>query len=240
MQKNNHQLAIWWLPFEKWTSDFGFFKMVAHCSVSLAAFIWRRAPKVQMKKRPSKGDVDVCTRRRLLAGGAVRWRGGPRSPAAGRRVAGAEGGEGARRPRGLRQGREPNEGRARQPGRSARPRSPRHPPSVRPSVRPDAPANEGCSRVAASGVRSKLAGLHPALRTLTSDYNTLKKQVHHFPAMLHDAIDDAKREVGATAQGGRHVTNLFAITRLGFAVQGSWIWFFFLSGFFFSVCFWGW
>lgn len=110
----------------------------------------------------------------------------------------------------------------------------------RPSVRPDAPANEGCSRVAASGVRSKLAGLHPALRTLTSDYNTLKKQVHHFPAMLHDAIDDAKREVGATAQGGRHVTNLFAITRLGFAVQGSWIWFFFLSGFFFSVCFWGW
>ncbi|XP_049574481.1 kinesin-like protein KIFC3 isoform X2 [Syngnathus scovelli] len=46
-----------------------------------------------------------------------------------------------------------------------------------------------------AGVRSKLAGLHPALRTLTSDYNTLKKQVHHFPAMLRNAIDDAKREI---------------------------------------------
>ncbi|XP_019748761.1 kinesin-like protein KIFC3 [Hippocampus comes] len=46
-----------------------------------------------------------------------------------------------------------------------------------------------------AGVRSKLAGLHPALRTLTADYNTLKKQVHHFPAMLRNAIDDAKREI---------------------------------------------
>ncbi|XP_077418890.1 kinesin-like protein KIFC3 isoform X2 [Vanacampus margaritifer] len=46
-----------------------------------------------------------------------------------------------------------------------------------------------------AGVRSKLSGLHPALRTLTSDYNTLKKQVHHFPAMLRDAIEDAKREI---------------------------------------------
>ncbi|XP_077376589.1 kinesin-like protein KIFC3 isoform X2 [Festucalex cinctus] len=46
-----------------------------------------------------------------------------------------------------------------------------------------------------AGVRTKLSGLHPALRTLTSDYNTLKKQVHHFPAMLRNAIDDAKREI---------------------------------------------
>ncbi|XP_077448446.1 kinesin-like protein KIFC3 isoform X2 [Stigmatopora argus] len=46
-----------------------------------------------------------------------------------------------------------------------------------------------------AGVRSKLLGLHPALRTLTSDYNALKKQVHHFPAMLRNAIEDAKREI---------------------------------------------
>ncbi|XP_061669395.1 kinesin-like protein KIFC3 isoform X2 [Syngnathoides biaculeatus] len=46
-----------------------------------------------------------------------------------------------------------------------------------------------------AGVRSKLLGLHPALRTLTSDYNTLKKQVHHFPRMLQNAIDDAKHEI---------------------------------------------
>ncbi|XP_051920187.1 kinesin-like protein KIFC3 isoform X2 [Hippocampus zosterae] len=57
-----------------------------------------------------------------------------------------------------------------------------------------------------AGVRSKLAGLHPALRTLTADYNSLKKQVHHFPAMLRDAIDDAKREI-CRAIGDVSVTN---------------------------------
>ncbi|XP_057699265.1 kinesin-like protein KIFC3 [Corythoichthys intestinalis] len=46
-----------------------------------------------------------------------------------------------------------------------------------------------------AGVRLKLLGLHPALRTLTSDYNALKKQVHHFPAMLRNAIEDAKHEI---------------------------------------------
>ncbi|XP_061560153.1 kinesin-like protein KIFC3 isoform X3 [Phycodurus eques] len=46
-----------------------------------------------------------------------------------------------------------------------------------------------------AGVRTKLLGLHPALRTLTSDYNTLKKQVHHFPSMLQNAIDNAKHEI---------------------------------------------
>ncbi|XP_061731647.1 kinesin-like protein KIFC3 isoform X2 [Nerophis ophidion] len=46
-----------------------------------------------------------------------------------------------------------------------------------------------------AGVRMKLVGLHPALRTLTCDYNTLKKQVHHFPVMLDKAIADAKHEI---------------------------------------------
>nr|XP_057944377.1 kinesin-like protein KIFC3 isoform X2 [Doryrhamphus excisus] len=46
-----------------------------------------------------------------------------------------------------------------------------------------------------AGVRMKLVGLHPALRTLTCDYNTLKKQVHHFPVMLDQAIADAKHEI---------------------------------------------
>ncbi|XP_061819739.2 kinesin-like protein KIFC3 isoform X1 [Nerophis lumbriciformis] len=46
-----------------------------------------------------------------------------------------------------------------------------------------------------AGVRMKLVGLHPALRTLTCDYNTLKKQVHHFPVMLDKAIADAKDEI---------------------------------------------
>ncbi|XP_077569378.1 kinesin-like protein KIFC3 isoform X2 [Stigmatopora nigra] len=46
-----------------------------------------------------------------------------------------------------------------------------------------------------AGVRLKLLGLHPALRTLTGDYNALKKQVHHFPAMLRNAIEEAKREI---------------------------------------------
>ncbi|XP_054626000.1 kinesin-like protein KIFC3 isoform X4 [Dunckerocampus dactyliophorus] len=46
-----------------------------------------------------------------------------------------------------------------------------------------------------AGVRMKLVGLHPALRTLTCDYNTLKKQVHHFPVMLDKAITDAKHEI---------------------------------------------
>ena len=40
-----------------------------------------------------------------------------------------------------------------------------------------------------------LLSLQPALRTLTCDYNLLKRQVQDFPVMLDKAIGDAKREV---------------------------------------------
>ena len=40
-----------------------------------------------------------------------------------------------------------------------------------------------------------LLSLHPALRTLTSDYNCLKRQVQEFPFMLEKAISEAKQEV---------------------------------------------
>lgn len=45
------------------------------------------------------------------------------------------------------------------------------------------------------GVRLNLLSLQPALRTLTSDYNCLKKQVQDFPFMLEKAITEAKQEV---------------------------------------------
>lgn len=40
-----------------------------------------------------------------------------------------------------------------------------------------------------------LLSLQPALRTLTSDYNCLKRQVQDFPFMLDKAITEAKQEV---------------------------------------------
>lgn len=40
-----------------------------------------------------------------------------------------------------------------------------------------------------------LLSLQPALRTLTSDYNSLKRQVQDFPFMLDKAITEAKQEV---------------------------------------------
>ncbi|MEQ2193781.1 hypothetical protein XENOCAPTIV_013563, partial [Xenoophorus captivus] len=46
-----------------------------------------------------------------------------------------------------------------------------------------------------SGVRMNLLSLQPALRTLTSDYNCLKKQVQDFPSMLDKAISEAKQEI---------------------------------------------
>lgn len=45
------------------------------------------------------------------------------------------------------------------------------------------------------GVRLNLLSLQPALRTLTSDYNCLKKQVQDFPSLLEKAISEAKQEV---------------------------------------------
>ncbi|KAM9861049.1 kinesin-like protein KIFC3 isoform 2-T2 [Aulostomus maculatus] len=46
-----------------------------------------------------------------------------------------------------------------------------------------------------AGVRLNLLGLQPALRTLTSDYNLLKRQVQDFPFMLEKAITEAKQEI---------------------------------------------
>ncbi|KAM7015355.1 kinesin-like protein KIFC3 isoform 11-T15 [Tautogolabrus adspersus] len=46
-----------------------------------------------------------------------------------------------------------------------------------------------------AGVRMNLLSLQPALRTLTSDYNCLKRQVQDFPFMLDKAITEAKREI---------------------------------------------
>lgn len=40
-----------------------------------------------------------------------------------------------------------------------------------------------------------LLSLQPALRTLTCDYNCLKRQVQEFPFMLDKAIGEAKQEV---------------------------------------------
>lgn len=44
-------------------------------------------------------------------------------------------------------------------------------------------------------MRLNLLSLQPALRTLTSDYNCVKKQVQDFPFMLDKAISEAKQEV---------------------------------------------
>ncbi|XP_015224145.2 kinesin-like protein KIFC3 isoform X2 [Lepisosteus oculatus] len=46
-----------------------------------------------------------------------------------------------------------------------------------------------------AGVRMNLLTLQPALRTLTCDYNCLKKQVQDFPFMLETAISEAKQEI---------------------------------------------
>ncbi|XP_056134154.1 kinesin-like protein KIFC3 isoform X2 [Lampris incognitus] len=46
-----------------------------------------------------------------------------------------------------------------------------------------------------AGVRINLLTLQPALRTLTCDYNCLKRQVQDFPFMLDKAIAEAKQEI---------------------------------------------
>ncbi|XP_051794743.1 kinesin-like protein KIFC3 isoform X2 [Acanthochromis polyacanthus] len=46
-----------------------------------------------------------------------------------------------------------------------------------------------------AGVRMNLLSLQPALRTLTCDYNCLKRQVQDFPFMLDKAISEAKQEI---------------------------------------------
>ncbi|MGH0129431.1 UNVERIFIED_CONTAM: hypothetical protein FKN15_002194 [Acipenser sinensis] len=46
-----------------------------------------------------------------------------------------------------------------------------------------------------AGVRMNLLTLQPALRTLTCDYNCLKRQVQDFPFLLEKAIGEAKLEI---------------------------------------------
>lgn len=56
-----------------------------------------------------------------------------------------------------------------------------------------------------------LLSLQPALRTLTCDYNCLKRQVQDFPFMLDKAITEAKQEVSEHAQkipAGSHFPSL--------------------------------
>lgn len=47
------------------------------------------------------------------------------------------------------------------------------------------------------GVRTNLLTLQPALRTLTNDYNGLKRQVRGFPLLLQEALRSVKAEVSA-------------------------------------------
>ncbi|KAE8609238.1 hypothetical protein XENTR_v10011756 [Xenopus tropicalis] len=54
------------------------------------------------------------------------------------------------------------------------------------------------------GVRKNLLTLQPALRTLTHDYNALKRQVRDFPALLNEAIGEARIEF---SQAVKHVSD---------------------------------
>ncbi|XP_039769361.1 kinesin-like protein KIFC3 isoform X3 [Ornithorhynchus anatinus] len=47
-----------------------------------------------------------------------------------------------------------------------------------------------------AGVRTNLLTLQPALRTLTNDYNGLKRQVRDFPLLLREALKTARAEIG--------------------------------------------
>ncbi|NWR50057.1 KIFC3 protein, partial [Regulus satrapa] len=46
-----------------------------------------------------------------------------------------------------------------------------------------------------AGVRTNLLLLQPALRTLTHDYNSLKRQVRDFPLLLQDTLRSARAEI---------------------------------------------
>nr|XP_027795024.1 kinesin-like protein KIFC3 [Marmota flaviventris] len=47
-----------------------------------------------------------------------------------------------------------------------------------------------------AGVRTNLLTLQPALRTLTNDYNGLKRQVRGFPLLLQEALRSVRAEIG--------------------------------------------
>ncbi|XP_055477592.1 kinesin-like protein KIFC3 isoform X2 [Psammomys obesus] len=51
-----------------------------------------------------------------------------------------------------------------------------------------------------AGVRTNLLTLQPALRTLTNDYNGLKRQVRGFPLLLQEALRGVKAEISQAIQ----------------------------------------
>ncbi|NXJ13566.1 KIFC3 protein, partial [Odontophorus gujanensis] len=53
-----------------------------------------------------------------------------------------------------------------------------------------------------AGVRTNLLTLQPALRTLTHDYNSLKRQVRDFPLLLQETLRSARAEVSARGRPG--------------------------------------
>ncbi|XP_063294630.1 kinesin-like protein KIFC3 isoform X3 [Pelobates fuscus] len=57
------------------------------------------------------------------------------------------------------------------------------------------------------GVRKNLLTLQPALRTLTQDYNALKRQVRDFPILLHEAMTEAREEFFAAIQCVRNTNS---------------------------------
>ncbi|XP_071613429.1 kinesin-like protein KIFC3 isoform X12 [Heliangelus exortis] len=57
-----------------------------------------------------------------------------------------------------------------------------------------------------AGVRTNLLTLQPALRTLTHDYNSLKRQVRDFPLLLQETLRSARAEIGQ-AIADVHSTN---------------------------------
>lgn len=52
-----------------------------------------------------------------------------------------------------------------------------------------------------AGVRTNLLTLQPALRTLTHDYNSLKRQVRDFPLLLQETLQSARAEVSPLYPG---------------------------------------
>ncbi|KAF1462072.1 Kinesin-like protein KIFC3, partial [Pygoscelis antarcticus] len=57
-----------------------------------------------------------------------------------------------------------------------------------------------------AGVRTNLLTLQPALRTLTHDYNSLKRQVRDFPLLLQETLRSARAEIGQAIEDV-HSTN---------------------------------
>ncbi|XP_030059417.1 kinesin-like protein KIFC3 isoform X2 [Microcaecilia unicolor] len=58
-----------------------------------------------------------------------------------------------------------------------------------------------------AGVRTNLLTLQPALRTLTNDYNSLKRQVRDFPLMLQRALQTTRAEIGEVVEEVRNTNH---------------------------------